>query len=73
MEVLKVSPIKKEGDVWYISSEGMVPQEIKDKYLNKSINDGTTTVFITGVAFKQNENVVGLQHESKSLDNFFNI
>ena len=36
MEVLKVNPIKKEGNTWYIPSEG-VPQDMKNKYLNKSV------------------------------------
>lgn len=75
MEVLKVSPIKKDGNTWIIdpSTEGLNPQEVKNKYLNKSVSDGTATVFITGVAFTQGDTYVGLQHESKSLDNFFNI
>jgi hypothetical protein len=72
MEVLKVNPIKKEGNTWYIPSEG-VPQDMKNKYLNKSVSDGTATVFISGVSFKQGESTVGLEHESKALDNFFNI
>ena len=51
--MITVNPVLKLDESWFIHSNDLTPQDIKVKFLNKEVSDGTDSIQVIGITFPE--------------------